>query len=113
MFGIICYKIGRRALHMKEENKGLGIGVGRPSNETKYREEIQAILNGADERLLYDLYTYAKQKQYKSADYHVSDPDYGDMIIEMVGKMRNEDYLEKIYYYVRAKYRRDSEKTGD
>lgn len=83
---------------MNEENKELGVGMVRP--------------DGVAERSQ-SLCTYAKQKQYKSADYHVTDSDYGDMIIEMVGKMRNEDYLEKIYYYVRAKYRRDSEKTGD
>lgn len=91
---------------MKEENKGLGIGVGRPSNETKYREEIQAILNGADERLLYDLCTYAKQKQYKSADYHVSNSDYGDMIIEMVGRIEDERLLKYFDIFMSEKLKR-------
>lgn len=85
---------------MKKEDEGLGVGVERPIKETKYREEIQAILNGADERLLYDLYTYAKQKQYKSADYHVSNSDYGDMIIEMVGEIKNEGTLEYLYTFL-------------
>lgn len=33
--------------------------------------------------------------------------DYEELIIQMVHKIRNQDYLEKIYYYVRAKYLRD------
>lgn len=91
---------------MKEENKGLGIGVGRPSNETKYREEIQVILNGADERLLYDLYTYAKQKWYKTDDYHVSNPDYEDMIIEMVGRIEDERLLKYFDIFMSEKLKR-------
>lgn len=71
---------------MNEENKELGVGMVRP--------------DGVAERSQ-SLCTYAKQKQYKSADYHVSNPDYGDMIIEMVGKIEDERFLKRIYISLR------------
>lgn len=46
-------------------------------------------------------------------EYRASSPDYGELIIEMVHRIDNQDYLEKIYYYVRAKYNREKERTGD
>lgn len=48
----------------------------------------------------------------KNADYQISDPDYGELIVEMVRKINNPDYLEKIYYYVNAKYNREKRTEG-
>jgi len=33
--------------------------------------------------------------------------DYKKVIIEMIEKMNNKDFLRKIYHYVLAKYRRE------
>ncbi len=40
--------------------------------------------------------------------------DYKRLIIEMLEKINNQDYLFKIYHYILAKYRRDQkEEEGD
>lgn len=76
---------------MNEENKELGVGMVRP--------------DGVAERSQ-SLCTYAKQKQYKSADYHVTNSDYGDMIIEMVGKIEDERLLKYFYIFMSEKLKR-------
>lgn len=39
--------------------------------------------------------------------------DYKKLIIEMVEKMSNKDYIFKIYHYILAKYRREKKESGD
>lgn len=48
----------------------------------------------------------------KNVDYQIATPDYGELIVEMVRKIDNPDYLEKIYYYVKAKYNREKRTEG-
>lgn len=34
-------------------------------------------------------------------------------IIHMISRMNNEEYIEKIYYYVMSKYTREKERAGN
>lgn len=66
----------------------------------EYRAELQQIFSRVDNnKLLHDFYTYAKRQQER-VDYYVSEPDYGDMIIEMVGEIKNEGTLEYLYTFL-------------
>lgn len=38
---------------------------------------------------------------------------YRELIVEMVEKIKNQDYLFKIYHYILAKYRRDCEEKEE
>lgn len=37
-------------------------------------------------------------------EYRAGAPDYGELIIEMVRKINNQDYLINIYYFVKGMY---------
>ena len=43
-------------------------------------------------------------------EYRVSSPDYGDLIIEMVHKIDNQDYLKKIYSFTKVIYNKECSK---
>lgn len=68
----------------------------------EYREELRKLLDGVEDyELLHDFHTYATQRiSGRAADYHVSNPDYRDMIIEMVGEIKNEGTLEYLYTFL-------------
>lgn len=51
-----------------------------------------------------------QRRVQENADWQGSTLNYEELIIEMVQNITNKDYLEKIYYYVRVKYKRDKEK---
>ena len=48
-----------------------------------------------------------KNKCERPVDYHVSAPDYGGLTIEMIRKMRNNDYLKKIYSFAKVIYNKE------
>lgn len=65
----------------------------------EYREELRKLFDGVkDNHLLREFHTYATQRiSGRAVDYHGTDPDYGDMIIEMVGKINNQKLLKRVY----------------
>lgn len=40
-------------------------------------------------------------------EYRVNSPDYGELIIEMVHKIKNKDYLKKIFSFTKVIYNKD------
>lgn len=56
----------------------------------EYREQLLKLIDGVeDNKLLHDFHAYATQRiSGRAVDYHVTDPNYGDMIIEMVEKKK-------------------------
>lgn len=45
-----------------------------------------------------------EHEEMKNKEYVIDVPDYGEMIIEMVHKIDNQDYLVNIYYFVKGMY---------
>lgn len=85
-----------------DERKAEKFTYNEMTNE-KYREELRKLFDGVeDNKLLHDFHTYATQRiSIRAVDYHVSNSDYGDMIIEMVGRIEDERFLKRIYISLR------------
>lgn len=81
-----------------DERKAEKFTYNEMTNE-KYREELRKLFDGVeDNKLLHDFHTYATQRiAGRMVNYHVANPDYGDMIIEMVGKINNQKLLKRVY----------------
>lgn len=61
-------------------------------------ELLEIVSEVEDDEILHDFHTYAMQRIAGSmVDYHVANPDYGDLIIEMVGKINNQKLLKRVY----------------
>lgn len=66
----------------------------------EYRIELQKMFDGVDNnRLLRYFYISSLKKiqQEKAVDYQVLNPDYGELIIEMVYKIQSQSALKYIY----------------
>lgn len=70
-------------------------------------ELLEIVSSVEDDEILHDFHTYATQRiSGRTVEYHVSDPDYGDMIIEMVGKIEDERLLKYFYVFMSEKLKR-------
>lgn len=72
--------------------------------KTGCKAELLEIVSGVeDDEILHDFHTYATQRiSRRATDYHASNPDYGDMIIEMVGRIEDEKLLMYLYIIVQG-----------
>lgn len=90
-----------------DERKAEKFTYNEMTNE-KYREELRKLFDGVkDNHLLREFHTYATQRiSIRAVDYHISDPDYGELIIEMVGKIEDERLLKYFYIFMSEKLKR-------